>query len=81
VEHDLLQPSPLAQAVRQAWTERDSGEPPTALPELPAAWPERYPTITAELKIRARDFDEAVVLVERLWSAMFSRRAQAVPPA
>jgi hypothetical protein len=67
VEHDLLTPSRLAQAVRQVWSERDGGAPPAELPAFPESWPARYERLVAQQGMIAVEYTAARTLVERLW--------------
>lgn len=71
LEHDQLEPHVLAGAVVRVWQERDGVAPPGSFPDLPAAWPDRYAAIVAELDLSARSFTDAVDRVDRLWTEMF----------
>lgn len=71
LEHDQLQPGPLATKAVRVWQERDGIPPPTTFPALPASWPDRYEAIVAEHDVAARSFGDAVTRVDRLWSDMF----------
>jgi predicted nucleotidyltransferase component of viral defense system len=70
-EHELLEPSALAAAVRLVWSERDGMSPPATLPSLPPGWPGRYERLVAGHKVEARSFPAAVSTVVAMWSEMF----------
>ena len=70
-EHDLLEPSALATAVRRVWKERGDLEPPATLPTLPSNWLGRYERLTAEHKVEAISFPAAVSTVAAIWTEMF----------
>jgi hypothetical protein len=69
-ERKLLDPYDVAVAVRQVWAER-AAAPPVSLPALPAQWPERYERLAHEYQLRHARFDDAVTLIENLWTTMF----------
>lgn len=70
-EHDLLDASKLAIAVRRVWAERGTKRPPAAFPELPASWPDRYERLVAQQDLQAKAFPAAVAVVTELWSELF----------
>ena len=71
IERELLQPSAVAQAVVEVWSERDGVDPPIELPRLPVGWPERYEALAAEHGLGAASFPAAFALVAALWAEMF----------
>jgi hypothetical protein len=71
IEHDQLNPSLVARAAQQVWNERDSTNPPAALPPLPSSWPARYEQAATEYNLAASSFAAAVAMVELLWAQMF----------
>jgi hypothetical protein len=70
-EHELLEPSALAAAVRLVWNERDGMSPPVALPPLPTSWLGRYELLVAEHNLEAMSFPAAVSTVVAVWAEMF----------
>ena len=70
-EHELLEPSALAAAVRLVWSERDGVSPPATLPSLPPSWPGRYEQLVAEHNVKARSLPAAVSTVAATWAEMF----------
>jgi hypothetical protein len=70
-EHDLLEPSALAAAVRLVWGERDGVSPPTSLSPLPTSWPDRYERLAAEHELSTTSFSAAVATMATLWAEMF----------
>lgn len=70
-EHELLEPSALAAAVRLVWSERDGVGPAATLPSLPATWPGRYERLAAEHELNTTSFPAAVAMMARLWAEMF----------
>lgn len=70
-EHDLLEVSALAAAVREVWRERDSASPPASLPALPSGWPDRYDKLAAEHALNTKTFPAAVAVVAKMWAEMF----------
>jgi hypothetical protein len=73
IEHDELEPSLVGEAVTSVWAERDGAKPPRTFPALPPNWPHRYEQLATENGLTAKSFDDAVILVERLWADMFPR--------
>jgi predicted nucleotidyltransferase component of viral defense system len=71
IEHQELTASLVAQAAMEVWSERDGTTPPRAVPSLPVAWPDRYEQSADEHELDARSFDDAVALVQNLWSETF----------
>lgn len=70
-EHDLLDPPPLAAAIRLVWSERDGVSPPATLPSLPPSWLGRYEQLIAEHDVEATSFPAAVSVVGAMWAEMF----------
>ena len=70
-EHELLEPSALAAAVRLVWSERDGMSPPATLPSLPPSWPGRYERLVAEHDVKAKSFPAAVSTAVAIWAEMF----------
>jgi predicted nucleotidyltransferase component of viral defense system len=70
-EHELVEPSALAAAVRLVWSERNGVSPPATLPPLPPSWRGRYERLVAEHKVQARSFPAAVSTVVATWAEMF----------
>jgi hypothetical protein len=71
-EHELLEPSALARAIRLVWSERDGVSPPATLPSLPSSWLGRYERlVVAEHNVEARSFPAAVSTVVAMWAEMF----------
>jgi predicted nucleotidyltransferase component of viral defense system len=71
IEHELLEPSALAAAVRLVWSERDGVSPPATLPSLPPSWLGRYERLVAEHNVEAMSFPAAVSTVVAIWTEMF----------
>jgi hypothetical protein len=69
VEHDLLNPQALRNAVDQVWGERDATGRPTTIPPLPESWPPRYEQLATDHALRTLNFADAVALINRLWAA------------
>ncbi len=70
-EHELLEPSALAAAIRLVWSERDGVSPPATLPSLPPSWLGRYERLVAEHNVEAMSFSAAVSTVVEMWAEMF----------
>lgn len=70
IEHDALETVQVAAAARDVWQERDAASPPPQLPPLPNDWPQRYEQLATEHELQTTSFDDALALVERLWSQM-----------
>jgi predicted nucleotidyltransferase component of viral defense system len=70
-EHELLESSALAAAVRLVWSERDGVSPPATLPSLPPSWLGRYERLVAEHDVKAKSFPAAVSTVVAMWAEMF----------
>lgn len=70
-EHELLEPSALAAAIRLVWSERDGASPPATLPSLPSSWFGRYERLAAEHNVEAMSFPAAVSTVVAMWTEMF----------
>jgi hypothetical protein len=70
-EHELLEPSALAAAIRLVWSERDGASPPATLPSLPPSWLGRYERLVAEHNVEAVSFPAAVSTVVAIWTEMF----------
>jgi predicted nucleotidyltransferase component of viral defense system len=71
IEHELLEPSALAAAVRLVWSERDGVSPPATLPSLPPSWLGRYERLVAEQNVEAVSFPAAVSTVVAMWAELF----------
>lgn len=71
IDHDLLDPAPLAAATEQVWSERDSATPPTDLPPFPESWPQRFEALANEEPLDT-SFAVAEEAVRRLWRQLFS---------
>lgn len=71
LEAGLLSPTRLAAVVTDVWAERDTGEPPAALPDLPMGWPRRYDRLAAENDIDPPSFTIASDRAKALWREMF----------
>ena len=69
VEHDLLNPQALRNAVDQVWGERDATGRPTAIPPLPESWPTRYEQLATDHELQTLNFADAAALINRLWAA------------
>jgi len=70
-EHELLEPSAVAAAVRLVWSERDGVNPPATLPSLPPSWLGRYERLVAEHRVEATSFPTAVSTMAAMWTEMF----------
>jgi predicted nucleotidyltransferase component of viral defense system len=70
-EHELIEPSALAAAVRLVWRERDGVSPPATLPSLPPSWLGRYERLVAEHNVEAMLFPAAVSTVAAVWAEIF----------
>jgi len=70
-ESGLLSKTLLAPAVAAVWAERESTAPPTAFPNLPASWLERYERLAAENGIEPSSFSVAPRRAAELWAEMF----------
>ncbi len=71
VEHHLLAPGQLAEAIRRVWAERDGAEPPAALPALPESWPARYERLAADHGGVTPTFADADRLIRDTWDWTF----------
>ncbi|MEO6469937.1 MAG: nucleotidyl transferase AbiEii/AbiGii toxin family protein [Acidimicrobiia bacterium] len=70
-EHQLLDTTLVAVAVKVVWRERNGANPPASFPVLPDSWPDRYERLVGDLQVDAETFPAAVALVTALWLAMF----------
>lgn len=69
VEHDLLNPQAMRNAVDKVWGERSATGRPTTIPPLPESWPTRYEQLATDHDLHTRNFADAVALINRLWAA------------
>ncbi len=69
IEHELLSTNELRVHINSVWRERNNENPPPVLPAFPETWPTRYERIAFEHDLSARSFEDAVRLVQQLWSA------------
>lgn len=70
-EHGLLDPPALRAEVGRVWAERESDEPPSRLPRLPAGWARRYERVAGEQRLVAASFPAATARVQALWDQTF----------
>jgi hypothetical protein len=75
VEHEMLTPAAVADAVTLVWAEREHTAPPTRMPSLPGSWPTRYELAATEHGLATVTFPDAVALVNELWHALFPNDA------
>lgn len=70
IEHDLLQPTQLAEAAERVWSERDGTAPPSDLPTFPASWPQRFESL-ADAESLDISFATAEESARLLWRRLF----------
>jgi hypothetical protein len=68
IENEMLDRDALSAAVHDVWRERDASAPPSALPELPASWPDGYERLAADHDLTAQTFAAALAVVTALWA-------------
>jgi len=66
IAHGMFDPTIVAAATRQVFSERDAVEPPAVLPPFPESWPDRYEELVADHDLETQSFPTSVALVEPL---------------
>jgi hypothetical protein len=70
-ESGLLSTTQLSRATTAVWAMRNATAPPSAFPDLPASWPERYERLAVENDVEPSSFSDAAAHAAELWAQMF----------
>lgn len=68
LDHGLLDPRHVADAVAAVWLERDQAPPPAELSGLPDSWPPRYDALVRDQDLDVPGFEDARRAVAALWA-------------
>ncbi|HEX4725763.1 MAG TPA: nucleotidyl transferase AbiEii/AbiGii toxin family protein [Pseudonocardiaceae bacterium] len=68
IEHDLIEPSLVAERLRSVFLARATHDIPVRLPDWPAAWRAEYGSLVASLGVEAATLDTATAIVVGFWT-------------